>query len=226
MGQGGGGAASWAANNYHPKVTLDAAECQLIWPNPRDRAKLPGNRLSATIRLHQFKFPAETGVPPVASGVLMCYNTGEVADWATENSILDSVSLKKYLRGTVGEYPLPLDVALPVFGWGAVFRGGDLFKIINGLDSAQLIDSQRFEAISPTRFLLKKGTILNGIYLHPGDLIRLERPSPELVLMAMGELRRLGLPNSVGPTVGFFDLEAAAVGGFSDVFFREVLGKK
>lgn len=116
-----------------------------------------------------------------------------------ENSILDSVSLKKYLRGTVAVYPLPLDVALPVFSWGVVFRGGSFFNIINSPDSSQLADNQRFEQVSPTRFLSKKGTILQGIYLHPGDLIRLERPSPELITMAMGELRRLGLPNSPSP---------------------------
>ena len=106
--------------------------------------RFPGHCLSATIRLHQFKFPEQTGVPPVASGVLMCYNTGELTNWATENSILDSVSLKKYLRGQVGRYPLPLDVTLPVFGWGLVFRDGLFFKIINNLDSIQLID-ERFE---------------------------------------------------------------------------------
>lgn len=188
--------------------------------------KLPGHELGATIRLHQFKFPEETGVPPVASGVLMCYNTGELTDWATENSILDSVSLKKYLRGSVGKYPLPLDVALPVFGWGVVFRGGDFFKIINGLERTQLIDNQRFTAIASNRFSIKKETILNGIYLHPGDLIRLEKPSSELVLMATQELRRLGSPNSKDPTVGFYHLDSAAIGGFSDAFFRTVFEKK
>ena len=32
--------------------------------------------LSATIRLHQYKFPDKTGVPPVERGMLMFYNTG------------------------------------------------------------------------------------------------------------------------------------------------------
>ncbi len=184
--------------------------------------KLPGHQLSATIRLHQFKFPAETGVPPVASGLLMCYNTGELTDWATENSILDSISLKKYLRGTVGKYPLPLDVALPVFGWGVVFRDGRFFKILNNLDPSQLIDNQRFESISGARFFVKKETILNGIYLHPGDLVRLEKPSEEIILMAAGELRRLSLPNSGEPTVGFYHLDSAAMAGFSAGFFRKI----
>ena len=31
---------------------------------------------SATIRLHQLKYPKQTGVPPVNKGVLMFYNMG------------------------------------------------------------------------------------------------------------------------------------------------------
>ncbi len=188
--------------------------------------KLPSHRLSATIRLHQFKRPEETGVPPVASGLLMCYNTGELTDWQTENSILDSVELKKYLRGggvLKGRYPLPLDVALPVFGWGVVFRDGRFFKLIHGLEASQLVDHQRFGPISASRLSVKKETLLEGIYLHPGDLIRLEKPSPELVELAAAELRRLGLPNSDEPTVGFYHLDSAAVAGLPGGFVKRVL---
>ena len=40
--------------------------------------------VSATIRLHQLKFPEKTGVPPVDKGMLMFYNTGNLRAWETQ----------------------------------------------------------------------------------------------------------------------------------------------
>lgn len=65
--------------------------------------------LSATIRLHQVKFSATTGIPPVAKSLLMCYNMGNLKDPATKNSIIETAELKKY-TSNLGAYPLPLDV--------------------------------------------------------------------------------------------------------------------
>lgn len=45
----------------------------------------------------------------------MCYNTGDIDSPGESNSILDLEDAKKYLQGKHRAYPLPLDVALPVF---------------------------------------------------------------------------------------------------------------
>ena len=75
--------------------------------------------LSATIRLHQIKFYRTTGVPPVARGMLMYYNMGDWKSPRTENSILDLNTASRY-ADYVSDYPLPLDVVLPLFRW-AIF---------------------------------------------------------------------------------------------------------
>lgn len=78
--------------------------------------------VSATIRLHQLKFIAQVGVPPVDKGLLMCYNMGNLRHAETANSIIEEAELKKYINN-LGDYPLPLDVALPLFDWWVLFEG-------------------------------------------------------------------------------------------------------
>ena len=68
----------------------------------------PGSLLSATIRLHQYKAPKQTGVPPVDRGMLMLYNTGDLDDPAEVNSIFQSAAARRYLHGAPADYPLPL----------------------------------------------------------------------------------------------------------------------
>lgn len=155
------------------------------------RSKLqPGTLLSTTIRLHQYKFPGRSGVPPVDRGILMCYNTGDIDEPEEENSIFNLESAGKYLKGA-GRYPLPLDLALPVFSWTLVYRNGELWKIIPG-------DSSLPEGI------LQQGTFVAGHYLRPGDLLRREEISPD-TLQAAARLAAHAIAD--GPaTVAFFHL--------------------
>jgi hypothetical protein len=185
--------------------------------------------ISATIRLHQFRFPKETGIPPVDHGTLMFYNTGELTDWATENSILDSIDAKKYLQNG-SNYPLPLDVALPIFKWGIVFRDDAFFKILNNLDSSQLVDNKRFTRINRTRFSVKKETFLDGILLRKGDLIRLESSEPAQISWAAQQIKRLRKTGfakrgdlKLWKNCIFYHLDSAAIRPFSDDFFSEIL---
>jgi hypothetical protein len=190
----------------------------------------PDLPVSATIRLHQFRFPKETGVPPVSHGILMFYNTGEITDWATENSILDSTDANKFLWSRK-IYPLPLDIALPIFKWGIVFRDSAFFKIINNLDSAQLMDNQRFTSISTNRFSVKKETFLEGILLREGDLIRLEASEPAQIKWAARQIQRLRQTSftrtapdlKLWKNATFYHLDSASIREFSDAFFQKIL---
>lgn len=130
-------------------------------------------QLSVTIRLHQVRYRDQTGVPPADRGVLMCYNTGEVTAWTTENSILSSRTITPYLSG-LETYPLPLDLALPIFAWGVLFRDGRMIRLINGLREENLQDTTRFAPLGDHRFQVIRSTYLQGYYLYEGDRLRLE----------------------------------------------------
>lgn len=154
----------------------------------REAAAAQGWQLSATIRLHQVKYARRTGVPPVDRGMLMFYNMGNLSDPGTENSILDLQTASAYLTG-FQQYPLELDVALPLFAWGVVLRGGKPVQLLQQLDAAALADSSRFALEAPERYTARQGTYLSGYYLYPQDQIRVERVHPDTLLAAAAMLR-------------------------------------
>ena len=74
--------------------------------------------LSATIRLHQLQMEA----PPVDYGVLMLYNTGDPRRFHERNPILDECDVQPYAQ-YLGDYPLPLAAAYPVYRWQRQVEG-------------------------------------------------------------------------------------------------------
>lgn len=132
-----------------------------------------GIRLSVTIRLHQIKYAKRTGVPPADRGMLMYYNTGEIKNQDTQNSILDNDTAIQYIA-ELSDYPLELDLALPLFRWGILYREGKLVRLLNNLDRTDLSDSDVYEGAGNT-FSVRKNTYLAGHYIYKGDKIRLEK---------------------------------------------------
>lgn len=152
--------------------------------------QLPENRhlhLSATIRLHQIKYSAKTGVPPVKRGMLMFYNMDNVKGRDTRNSILDLQVAADYLD-KVPEYSLPLDLALPLFAWGVVFRKGIFEGIVGGLREEDL-NTIPCRAIRPDLYQLTESASVSGIPLQKGDVVRLESANAELCLQGLELLR-------------------------------------
>ncbi|MEM8526881.1 MAG: hypothetical protein AAGG68_19730 [Bacteroidota bacterium] len=146
----------------------------------------PERQLSATIRLHQVKFQEDTGVPPVDRGMLMYYNIGNISDWESENSIYEADLAAQYL-GRMKKYPLNLDVVLPLFHWGLIYRDGELFRIINNLSGSDL-EKKCFKQLTNNRYEVVKATYLEGHYLYEGDQIRLEQISKEQLQIANQQL--------------------------------------
>jgi hypothetical protein len=120
--------------------------------------------LSVTIRLHQVKYRSETGVPPADRGLLMCYNMGNLQKPETKNSIIETSVLEQYI-GRAKEYPLPLDMALPIFDWWVWFRGNEYMGLVYA-ETLQPADSKKWKAQHDTSF--------NGYTLKAGDWLRYE----------------------------------------------------
>ncbi len=174
------------------------------------RAYLPtGSRLSATIRLHQYKFPNQTGVPPVDRGMLMLYNTGDLEDPAEVNSIFQPAAARRYIVGAPARYPLPLDVVLPIFSWALVFRDDEFWKIIPDPSPTAWADTSRFEPLGTGRFRIRQGTFAGGHYLRPDDWLRVETIPPSLLREAAYLATETDLANDA--TVAFFHLDSSTV---------------
>jgi hypothetical protein len=143
--------------------------------------------ISATIRLHQIKFLSKTGVPPVDKGMLMCYNMGNLKNPLTKNSIIETAELKKYISN-LPLYPLPLDVALPLFEWNVLFRK----NMYNGILRDFLIDSfsSSFTTKKENNFTLLKDTFLQGYQLQKDDVIRNEKSNYPTIIEVANEINQ------------------------------------
>ncbi len=176
-------------------------------------------QLSATIRLHQIKFYEKTSVPPVAKGMLMFYNMGDVQNINTPNSILDLSIAQEYLYN-FDTYPLTLDVALPLFSWGVLFRRGKTIKLLNNLNTSELIDTSKYFRLSDTRFHVNQNHYLKGQFLYKKDEIRIEN-IPYQTLIGAAEMLHPHLKNP-NLTVTFYHVDDSALSNFSIVELMDV----
>lgn len=133
-------------------------------------------KLSATIRLHQVKYFRNTGVPAVDRGVLMYYNMGRIASDSL-NSIYDRETAKLY-TASLKSYPLPLDIALPVFTWGIHIRNNTVIGLLNKVDESNFRDDNHFEMKQPPFFEVHDNIVKMGYYFEKGDRIKIESVQP------------------------------------------------
>jgi len=141
---------------------------------------------SATIRLFQVKYKKDAGIPPVKKGLLMCYNMGNLKNAATKNSILDPAVLEKYTDG-LDTYPLPLDVALPLFSWYVLLRNNEYKGLLQetGSDALKTFSKQSGQ----NRLEILSDTLWNNIAFKKGDVLRLETSSYADIMKAAGILK-------------------------------------
>lgn len=136
-------------------------------------------QLSCTIRLHQIKYPEKTGIPPVDRGMLMYYNMGNLNEPGMRNSIYDPDIAARYVT-YVEDYPLPLDVALPVFTWGVHKKQDGNSTLVNNLTLRDVRISGLFREQASGLFLPMQGCFFRGDYFQEGDELRVEEINPEL----------------------------------------------
>jgi hypothetical protein len=159
--------------------------------------------LIATIRLHQYAQPFQTGVPPADRGMLMPYNVGQITAPGDGNSIFDIAVAEPYFTGTK-PYPLPLDIGLPAFSWGVQFRNG---KFMGILQDDQVRTAMNFSMLSgetdgTMQVTQENNTVLPE--LHLGDVVRMERMTPE-VIAQVAQLARKAV-NSDTMAVAYFEV--------------------
>lgn len=170
----------------------------------RDSLGVP---LSATIRLHQYAHPGKTGVPPADRGMLMVYNTGKVNEPGMPNSIFSREEAAPYFTRKK-PYPLPMDLALPAFSWGAHFRKGRFLGIMQEdlIDRAVALGLLKGDPNGRMQVIREENDLLPE--LHLGDELRMERMTPE-VIRQVAELARQAV-NSDTTAVAFFEVGTRA----------------
>lgn len=169
--------------------------------------KQMGNiRLSVTIRLYQYKYRKESGVPPADRGMVMLYNMSNPREFSEVNSIMDIETAKKYLIRK--KYPLPVDLALPFFQWGIAYRDDKFLVLINDLGEREA-DQMGFLRKNNWYYDVVADTVYQGNFLRKGDKIKIENTSWE----KLEELADLGkrIINSDTTYISVFDWDTSRI---------------
>ncbi len=164
----------------------------------------PSLLLSATLRLHQYKYPKQTGVPPVDEVYLMCYNTGQLKSPKEENSIFTEAAAKPYFQ-QAASYPVKMNIALPFFSWTVIFRNGQFVGLDNQIEDSFFSFPPYVRPLSGNNFELLIDTVLHDRLLHQGDVLRHETISEKSLLQAANLCKKaLNQPEF---SVVFFDID-------------------
>ncbi len=129
--------------------------------------------VSATIRLHQIKDKTKTGIPPIKKGVLMYYATSNPLDFKEENSILENKLAENYCK-EIQNYPIALDIALPIYSWAIIENQVGEKRLLNGIRNEMLNDTSIYQPIKPNFYLVKKDHYLHGNYIYEDFTIKTE----------------------------------------------------
>ena len=175
--------------------------------------------ISATIRLHQYKYPGKTGVPPVDRGMLMVYNVEKLTGYASTNSIFDYKKAKTYFVNSK-PYPLALDIALPAYSWGIIFRQGKFLQIENNLNKDTLQKSAFLRHTQGNTWKATADTVFYDVFLRPGDEIRLEQID-EQTLQQVARLAQKAV-NTDSFTVTLFELSEAEIKNYQHETIEQV----
>lgn len=174
----------------------------------RQLEALSGLPLSSTIRLHQVKYRERTGVPPVERGMLMFYNMGKLSAEPGSRLIFDAESAAKYVA-RLGEYPLPLDVALPLWSWTVHLRDGAVLDVLQSTDPAELegVEGLRRVEGEGVRYRATQTMFFRGALLREGDELAGEVTGPAQVAAAAAMVTaKLPRSGKTPRTLALFDL--------------------
>lgn len=165
---------------------------------------LKNKKISATIRMYQLKYADKTGIPPVDKGLLMCYNMGNLKNPATSNSIIETAELKKYIR-SLSAYPLPTDVALPLFEWKVLFRNNNYAGLIQNLPDDSLKNNSAVTQ-SGNQYSFTRGIKVAGYSFVTGDVLRDEKSIYDEVLTSAKEIA--GYLKNTRPRIVLYHLDS------------------
>lgn len=186
------------------------------------------NRVSVTLRLHQYKYAEKTGIPPADRALLMFYNMGNLGRYdepgygtdEKDNYILDLEEAQKYLTGGK-TYPLPLDVGLPIYSQGVIFEQGKYHRLAAAFDVEEAIINKWIVPTHGSWYRATGDSTSEWAYRDTAITVRYEQVTPERLKQAAEMLNPIIKNDSC--RMVFFHLNAAHCLRFKAHEFNEVV---
>ncbi len=142
----------------------------------REQPFMKNKTLSCTIRMNQVKYQKYNGIPPADRGLLMVYGMGNLKTPGARNSILDPADAEDYLK-YLRHYPIPADIAFPLFEWCVLFRDQQFRGILHDVTTSEVKESCLFRQKENNLYACLQDTTWHGYKLRANDIVRLEAPS-------------------------------------------------
>ncbi len=183
--------------------------------------KISSKKLSATIRLHQIKYFQKTKIPNVDKGVLMYYNMGKIAADSL-NSIYDRNCANRYLE-TLSKYPLPINIALPLYSWAIHIRDGKVIGLINKMNVDRFKKDSNFIFTSQKWLYVTNSNYKNGTFYKKGDKLKLEEISQNDLLEMTNDLEE---HTATRPSeIIFYDLDEFNIKNYEKDLFKQIISR-
>ncbi|MGV3696884.1 hypothetical protein [Flavobacterium sp.] len=181
----------------------------LLLKNIKDISK---RDISCTLRLYPYKYPEIMGTPPVDRVTLMCYNLIKPLSDDNKNSILDLKELDSYLN-LKKEYPVPLDVALPIYSWTHWYQNNRFAGLLT-LGSKEI---EKFATpIKPMWYEVTKDTTMNwDTYFRKGDQLKCEEINAKIINEAISIIKK-NVALKDGCTITLFHLDEHIINQYSN----------
>lgn len=162
---------------------------------------LPDCIISSTIRLHQIKYAASTGIPPVDRGMLMVYNMGHPKYSNVNNSIFDYDLVASYTH-SIADYQLPLDRAFPLFSWAVLYKQDKYNRLIRNIDDVVIAKSAHFKKSGKHRYRALEACTIGDVSLERGDELRFDKVNDNELVRACNLINKRLYCS--GSTMSFF----------------------
>jgi hypothetical protein len=176
--------------------------------------------LSATIRLYQYKYRDKTGVPPVDRGMIMLYNLSDLRKYEVANSIFDKKEAEAYLLNTP-LYPLPVDVALPIFSWGVGYHDGKFVSLHNDFHPADVAKTSFLKKERDGYYEVIKDTVFQKTYYRVGDKMKIEYIDKQQLMDAAAVAKQV--LNDKKTNVSFYHLDAKILSHYDKNDLKDAL---
>ncbi len=185
------------------------------------KIKMTDLEITSTLRLWQYRDFKLAGVPPVKKCLLMCYNLTDPRKYETENSIATTEEFKKYINHS--NYPLKLDIALPIHNWAIYFRNNKYKGIINSIAVSEIKSNKElFEKISDQKYMFLKDTVINETYYRYGDEFRIEQVEFK-ALLEFAQIIKQYIKVDNTTRVTFFSWDAEFYNRFTKDEYKQIL---
>ena len=120
----------------------------------------------------------------------------------------------------IKSYPLPLDVALPLFSWGLQMRNGKVIDLLNKINFTQFENDSNFTILTSNRYQAKHACFKAGYYFQQGDEVKGEHVPAEDLLDITTQINQ-HTNHRIGKLI-FYDLDSTNLIQYEKDIFQKV----